>query len=74
MMGADEEDKIFISSHIEDEAPAHGLLRPVLPRGEIGIKGESIMDVLDASYEYRMIHRLRGRDPTPAVLRRRRAC
>jgi ribonucleoside-diphosphate reductase beta chain len=54
MMGADEEDKIFISSHIEDEA-RHTVFFDRFFREAIGIKGESIMDVLDASYEYRMI-------------------
>lgn len=52
MMGADEEDKVFISSHIEDEA-RHALFFDRFFREVVGIKGESITDVLDATYEFR---------------------
>lgn len=54
MMGADEEDKIFISSHIEDEA-RHTVFFDRFFREAVGVQGESIMDVLDASYEYRTL-------------------
>lgn len=54
MMGADEEDKVFISSHIEDEA-RHTVFFDRFFREAVGIRGESIMDVLDASYEFRSI-------------------
>lgn len=52
MMGADEEDKIFISSQIEDEA-RHTVFFDRFFREALGFPGESIMDVLDESYEYR---------------------
>jgi ribonucleoside-diphosphate reductase beta chain len=54
MMGADEEDKIFISSHIEDEA-RHAVFFDRFFREAVGMEGDSIMDLLDASYEYRSI-------------------
>jgi ribonucleoside-diphosphate reductase beta chain len=54
MMGADEEDKIFISSHIEDEA-RHSVFFDRFFREVVGVEGESIMDILDASYEYRTL-------------------
>ena len=54
MMGADEEDKIFISSHIEDEA-RHTVFFDRFFREAIGVEGDSIMDILDASYEYRTL-------------------
>jgi len=54
MMGADEEDKVFISSHIEDEA-RHTVFFDRFFREAVGVEGESIMDVLDASYEFRSI-------------------
>ncbi len=54
MMGADEEDKIFISSHIEDEA-RHTVFFDRFLREAVGLPGESIMDLLDSSYEYRTL-------------------
>jgi ribonucleoside-diphosphate reductase beta chain len=54
MMGADEEDKVFISSHIEDEA-RHAVFFDRFFREAVGMKGESVMDLLDASYEFRSI-------------------
>ena len=54
MMGADEEDKVFISSHIEDEA-RHAVFFDRFFREAVGMEGESVMDLLDASYEYRSI-------------------
>ncbi|HEY3683508.1 MAG TPA: ribonucleotide-diphosphate reductase subunit beta [Streptosporangiaceae bacterium] len=54
MMGADEEDKVFISSHIEDEA-RHTVFFDRFFREGVQVQGESIMDVLDASYEFRTI-------------------
>jgi ribonucleoside-diphosphate reductase beta chain len=54
MMGADEEDKIFITSHMEDEA-RHTVFFDRFFREAVGLQGESVMDLLDASYEYRMI-------------------
>ncbi len=54
MMGADEEDKIFISSHIEDEA-RHTVFFDRFLREAVGLPGDSIMDLLDSSYEYRTL-------------------
>jgi ribonucleoside-diphosphate reductase beta chain len=54
MMGADEEDKIFITSHMEDEA-RHTVFFDRFFREAIGVQGDSIMDILDASYEYRTL-------------------
>jgi ribonucleoside-diphosphate reductase beta chain len=54
MMGADEEDKIFISSHIEDEA-RHAVFFDRFLREAVALPGDSVMDLLDASYEYRTL-------------------
>jgi ribonucleoside-diphosphate reductase beta chain len=54
MIGADEEDKVFITSHMEDEA-RHTVFFDRFFREAIGVEGDSIMDVLDASYEYRSL-------------------
>jgi ribonucleoside-diphosphate reductase beta chain len=54
MMGADEEDKVFISSHIEDEA-RHTVFFDRFFREAVGIESGSIMDLLDATYEFRSI-------------------
>jgi ribonucleoside-diphosphate reductase beta chain len=54
MMGAGEEDKIFISSHIEDEA-RHTVFFDRFLREAVGLPGDSIMDLLDSSYEYRSL-------------------
>jgi ribonucleoside-diphosphate reductase beta chain len=54
MMGAAEEDKVFISSHIEDEA-RHSVFFDRFFREAVGMEGDSVMDLLDASYEYRTI-------------------
>jgi ribonucleoside-diphosphate reductase beta chain len=54
MMGADEEDKIFITSHIEDEA-RHAVFFDRFLREAVALPGDSFMDLLDASYEYRTL-------------------
>lgn len=54
MIGADEEDKVFISSQIEDEA-RHTIFFDRFFSEAVGADGDSIMDVLDASYEFRSI-------------------
>lgn len=51
MLGASEEEKIFISSQIEDEA-RHTVFFDRFYREVVGLAGESIGDVLDASYPY----------------------
>jgi ribonucleoside-diphosphate reductase beta chain len=52
MMGADEEDKVFISSHLEDEA-RHTVFFDRFFTEAVGLDEGSLMDVLDASYEFR---------------------
>jgi ribonucleoside-diphosphate reductase beta chain len=51
MLGATEEQKIFISSQIEDEA-RHTVFFDRFYREVVGLEGEGIMGVLDASYEW----------------------
>lgn len=51
MLGAGEEEKIFISSQIEDEA-RHTVFFDRFYREVVGLEGESISDILDASYPY----------------------
>lgn len=49
--GIPEEYKIFLSSHLEDEA-RHTIFFDRFYREVVGIEGESILDVLDGSYQY----------------------
>lgn len=51
MLGASEEEKIFVSSQIEDEA-RHTVFFDRFYREVVGLPGESIFDILDASYPY----------------------
>jgi ribonucleoside-diphosphate reductase beta chain len=51
MLGGSEEEKIHIAAQIEDEA-RHTVFFDRFYREAIGVEGESILDVLDASYEY----------------------
>lgn len=54
MMGAAEEDKVFIASHLEDEA-RHTIFFDRFFKEAVGLQGDSIMDILDRSYEFRTI-------------------
>jgi len=54
MLGAAEEDKVFITSHMEDEA-RHTIFFDRFFKEVVGVKGESLMDVLDATYQYRSV-------------------
>ena len=54
MMGADEEDKVFIASQIEDEA-RHTVFFDRFFREALNVQGESVQDLLDASYEFRTL-------------------
>jgi ribonucleoside-diphosphate reductase beta chain len=49
--GIPEDYKIFLSSHLEDEA-RHTVFFDRFYREVVGIPGESILDVLDGSYQY----------------------
>lgn len=49
--GIPEEYKIFLSSHLEDEA-RHTIFFDRFYREVVGMEGESILDVLDGSYQY----------------------
>lgn len=51
MLGATEEEKVFISSQIEDEA-RHTVFFDRFYREVVGLDGDSIFDILDASYPY----------------------
>jgi ribonucleoside-diphosphate reductase beta chain len=49
--GIPEEYKVFLSSHLEDEA-RHTIFFDRFYREVVGMEGESILDVLDGSYQY----------------------
>ncbi len=49
--GIPEDYKVFLSSHLEDEA-RHTIFFDHFYREVIGIEGETILDVLDGSYQY----------------------
>jgi ribonucleoside-diphosphate reductase beta chain len=51
MLGGSEEEKIHIAAQIEDEA-RHTIFFDRFYREVVGVPGESILDVLDASYGY----------------------
>lgn len=51
MMGGSEESKIYMSSQIEDEA-RHTVFFDRFYREVVGLPGDSIQDVLDASFEH----------------------
>ena len=51
MLGANEEQKIFISSQIEDEA-RHTVFFDRFYREVVGLDGDGIMGVLDQSYQW----------------------
>lgn len=51
MMAGTEDDKIFISSQIEDEA-RHTVFFDRFYKEVVGVPGETIMDVLDHSYQW----------------------
>jgi ribonucleoside-diphosphate reductase beta chain len=51
MMAGSEEDKIYISSQIEDEA-RHTVFFDRFYKEVVGVEGETIMDVLDHSYQW----------------------
>ncbi|HVS62608.1 MAG TPA: ribonucleotide reductase [Thermoanaerobaculia bacterium] len=49
--GIPEEYKVFLSSHLEDEA-RHTIFFDRFYREVVGMEGETILDVLDGSYQY----------------------
>lgn len=49
--GIPEEYKVFLASHLEDEA-RHTIFFDRFYREVVGLEGESILDVLDGSYQY----------------------
>lgn len=49
--GIPEDYKVFLSSHLEDEA-RHTIFFDRFYRNVVGIPGETILDVLDGSYQY----------------------
>jgi ribonucleoside-diphosphate reductase beta chain len=51
LFGVDEDYKIFLTSHLEDEA-RHTVFFDRFYRDVVGLEGEGIMDVLDASWPY----------------------
>jgi len=51
LFGVPEDYKIFLTSHLEDEA-RHTVFFDRFYREVVGIPGDSIMDVLDGSYQY----------------------
>src|SRR6201992_2936020 len=51
MIGASEEEKLHIAAQIEDEA-RHTVFFDRFYREVVGLKGESIMDILDASFPW----------------------
>jgi ribonucleoside-diphosphate reductase beta chain len=51
LFGIPEDYKIFLTSHLEDEA-RHTVFFDRFYREVVGIPGDSIMDVLDGSYQY----------------------
>src|ERR1700754_5159358 len=51
MLGGDEESKIYMSSQIEDEA-RHTIFFDRFYREVVGLPGESVQDVLDASFAH----------------------
>ncbi len=51
MMAGSEEDKIYISSQIEDEA-RHTVFFDRFYKEVVGVEGDTIMDVLDHSYQW----------------------
>jgi ribonucleoside-diphosphate reductase beta chain len=51
LFGVDEDYKIFLTSHLEDEA-RHTVFFDRFYRDVVGLEGDGIMDVLDASWPY----------------------